>query len=67
MHRTSAGMLTVSFSYAVIVPILCGALWDLSGRPWVAFCRIGVCAISLTALGLALSLHRPGGAGPEGG
>ena len=59
VHRMSAGMFTVSFAFAVIVPVICGALWDLTGRPWAAFVPIGVCSVALTVLGLALSLHRP--------
>jgi CP family cyanate transporter-like MFS transporter len=59
VHRMSAGMFTVSFAFAVIVPIICGALWDLTGRPWTAFVPVGVCSVALTVLGLALSLHRP--------
>jgi len=59
VHRMSAGMFTISYGFAVIVPIICGALWDLTGRPWAAFVPLGVCAVALTVLGLALSLHRP--------
>jgi CP family cyanate transporter-like MFS transporter len=53
----SAGMFTVSYSCAVIIPVVCGALWDLTGRPWAAFIPLGVCAVALTVLGLALSPH----------
>ena len=59
VHRMSAGMFTVSYGCAVIIPIVCGALWDLTGRPWAAFIPLGLCAVALTALGFALSLHRP--------
>ena len=59
VHRISAGMFTVSYAFAVLVPIICGALWDLTGRPWAAFVPLGVCAVVLTVVGLALSLHRP--------
>ncbi len=59
VHRMSAGMFTVSYGFAVIVPIVCGALWDLTGQPWAAFVPLGICAVALTVLGLALSLHRP--------
>jgi CP family cyanate transporter-like MFS transporter len=59
VHRMSAGMFTISYSFAVIVPIICGALWDLTGQPWAAFVPLGVCAVALTVLGFALSLHRP--------
>jgi CP family cyanate transporter-like MFS transporter len=53
VHRLSAGMFTVSYSVAVIVPVVCGALWDLTGRPWTAFMPLGLCAVTLTALGHA--------------
>jgi CP family cyanate transporter-like MFS transporter len=57
VHRMSAGMFTVSFSCAVIVPIICGALWDLTGLPWTAFLLLLLCPLLLTGLGFALSLH----------
>jgi CP family cyanate transporter-like MFS transporter len=59
VHRMSAGMFTVSYGLAVVVPVVCGALWDLTGRPWTAFLPLGLCAVTLTVLGIALSLHRP--------
>jgi CP family cyanate transporter-like MFS transporter len=59
VHRMSAGMFTVSYGFAVVVPVVCGALWDLTGRPWAAFVPLGICAVTLTAIGIALSLHRP--------
>ena len=37
VHRTAAGMFTISYSCAVIIPTLSGALWDLTGIPWIAF------------------------------
>jgi CP family cyanate transporter-like MFS transporter len=61
VHRVSAGMFTVAFTLAVIVPILCGAAWDLSGRPWSAFVLLMLCPVTLTALGIALARHRPAG------
>lgn len=57
VHRMSAGMFTVSFSCAVIVPVICGALWDLTGLPWTAFVLLAICPILLTGLGFSLSLH----------
>jgi CP family cyanate transporter-like MFS transporter len=59
IHRMSAGMFTIGFCCAVIIPILCGVLWDLTGRSWTAFVPLGACAITLTVLGAVLSLHRP--------
>jgi CP family cyanate transporter-like MFS transporter len=57
VHRMSAGMFTVSFTCAVIVPIICGALWDFTGLPWVAFLPLIGCPVLLTVLGVTLSLH----------
>jgi MFS transporter, CP family, cyanate transporter len=54
VHRMSAGMFTISYSIALAVPIVSGALWDLTGREWTAFIPILLCATSLTVLGLAL-------------
>jgi MFS transporter, CP family, cyanate transporter len=48
--RTSAGMFTISYSCAVIVPIFSGVAWDLSGWPPAAFVPIGICAAAVVAL-----------------
>ena len=46
VHRMAGGMFTISYTIAVIVPIVCGALWDLTGLPWTAFVPIGCAASS---------------------
>ena len=61
VHRTAAGMFTISFGCAVAIPIVCGALWDLTGRSWTAFVPLGLCAVTLTVIGPILSLHRAAG------
>ncbi|HVG50888.1 MAG TPA: MFS transporter, partial [Xanthobacteraceae bacterium] len=43
--RTAAAMFTISYSCAVITPILSGICWDLTGVPAAAFIPIGLCAI----------------------
>jgi len=48
-------MFTISYSIAVIVPVLCGASWDLTGLPWTAFMPIAACAIIMTIFGTMLS------------
>ena len=35
--RTAAGMLTISYTCAIVIPTLCGALWDMTGKPWIVF------------------------------
>jgi CP family cyanate transporter-like MFS transporter len=47
VHRTAAAMFTISYSIAVIVPVLSGAAWDLSGIPAMAFLPIGLCVLLL--------------------
>jgi CP family cyanate transporter-like MFS transporter len=47
VHRTAAAMFTISYTCAVIVPVLSGIAWDLSGIPATAFIPIGLCVFLL--------------------
>ena len=38
--RTSAALFTLAYGCAVIVPIVSGALWDVTGIPGFALCRL---------------------------
>jgi CP family cyanate transporter-like MFS transporter len=58
-HRLTAGMLTVSYSCAVVVPIVSGLAWDASGVPAVAFIPIGLCNFLLIGLASTLQTHAP--------
>jgi len=57
--RTAAGMLTISYTCAIVIPTICGALWDVTGKPWIVFVPLCLCAIALTALGAIVSRRRP--------
>ncbi len=57
VHRMTAAMFTISYSGAVVVPIISGLAWDASGIPAVAFIPIGLCAFLL--IGLASTIPRP--------
>lgn len=59
IHRLAGGMFTISYSCAVIIPVICGAFWDLTGIPWTAFIPVGLCGLTLTALGFFLSVRNP--------
>jgi MFS transporter, CP family, cyanate transporter len=59
VHRTAAGMFTISYACGVWVPIMSGALWDHTGAPWTAFAPLYVCALVMTVFGVALSHFRP--------
>jgi MFS transporter, CP family, cyanate transporter len=50
VHRLAAGMFTISYSTAVLVPAASGLLWDLTGVPGLAFAPTAVCAVLLAAL-----------------
>ena len=60
-HRTAAGMFTISYTIAIIIPTICGALWDITGRPWTAFVPLCVCAVTLTVLGVVVTRYRAAG------
>jgi len=57
IHRVTAAMFTISYSCAVIAPIISGLAWDASGIPAIAFAPIGLCAVMM--IGLASTLPRP--------
>jgi MFS transporter, CP family, cyanate transporter len=58
VHRVTAAMFTISYSCAVIVPVISGMAWDLSGIASSAFIPIGLCGILLIVLAPAIN-HVP--------
>lgn len=58
VHRTAAGMFTISYSCAVLIPILGGLAWDASGIAVAAFAPIGLCTIGIAALPFCIDFHR---------
>jgi CP family cyanate transporter-like MFS transporter len=50
VHRTSAGMFTISYSLAMLLSILGGWLWDFTRSPIVGFAPVAVCALLVIAL-----------------
>jgi CP family cyanate transporter-like MFS transporter len=57
VHRVSAGMFTISYSVAVIVPIVSGALWDLTGWLLAPFIPMGVCMAVVIGLAPTIVLR----------
>lgn len=55
VHRTTAAMFTISYSCAIIVPVISGILWDLTGIPAMAFLPIVLCGILLVILAPAIN------------
>jgi hypothetical protein len=50
-------MLTIAYSCAIVIPTICGALWDATGKPWTAFVPLCLCAVVLTALGAIVTKY----------
>jgi CP family cyanate transporter-like MFS transporter len=59
LPRTSAGMFTISYTTAIIIPTISGALWDATGKPWTLFLPLCLCAVTLTVLGTVVARHKP--------
>jgi CP family cyanate transporter-like MFS transporter len=57
VHRVSAGLFVISYSCAVIVPIIGGLLWDLTGWTLAPFIPIGVCMCALIGLAPTIVLR----------
>jgi CP family cyanate transporter-like MFS transporter len=51
-------MFTISYSCAVIVPVISGLAWDLTGIAKMAFLPIALCGILLVMLAPAIN-HVP--------
>src|SRR5262249_43813624 len=60
VHRLAAGMFTISYSTAVLVPAVSGALWDLTGMPGAAFAPIAICALLIAVLAPGLPTESAG-------
>lgn len=58
VHRVTAAMFTISYSCAVIVPVISGMLWDITGIAAMAFLPIALCGIVLVILAPAIN-HVP--------
>jgi MFS transporter, CP family, cyanate transporter len=58
VHRMSAGMFTISYSCAVIVPIISGLAWDITDIPAVAFAPIALSALLLLLLPQTIDFER---------
>ncbi len=61
VHRVTAAMFTISYSCAVIVPVISGFLWDSTGIASSAFAPIALCGIVLIVLAPAINHVKPAG------
>jgi CP family cyanate transporter-like MFS transporter len=63
VHRVASGMFAISYSCAVIVPIIGGILWDLTSWPLAPFVPIGICMLAVIGLAPAIVLREKSPAG----
>jgi CP family cyanate transporter-like MFS transporter len=61
VHRVTAAMFTISYSCAVIVPVLSGLAWDISGVPSLAFVPVAACMSLMMLLAPAINHVRQTG------
>ena len=61
VHRVTAAMFTISYSCAVIVPVISGLAWDLSGIASFAFAPIAICGIILVIMAPSINHVRQAG------
>jgi CP family cyanate transporter-like MFS transporter len=55
---TSAAMMTVSYTLAMLVAVISGVAWDLTGVPAAAFVPIGLCGLLLLTVPATISFDR---------
>jgi CP family cyanate transporter-like MFS transporter len=60
--RMTAGMLAIGYTMTVIVSVISGAFWDLTGSARAAFLPIGIALLPILLLPATISF----GAGHEG-
>ena len=55
VHRVTAAMFTISYTWAVGVPVISGLMWDLTGIAATAFLPIAICGFLLVVLAPAIN------------
>jgi MFS transporter, CP family, cyanate transporter len=56
--RVSAAMFTIAYGYTVVVALICGAAWDVSGAARLAFLPIVLAALPAVALAPTIPFKR---------
>jgi CP family cyanate transporter-like MFS transporter len=59
VHRTSAGMFTISYSVAMVLSVVGGWLWDLTHTPFAGIAPVALCGLVVIALASTVrQVHR---------
>lgn len=59
VHRMSAGIFTIQYSSAFVIPLIAGALWDATSIARLAFLPGMLCAIAMAWLAYPLKIREP--------
>jgi CP family cyanate transporter-like MFS transporter len=54
IHRVAAGMFTIAYTLGILLPVVCGAMWDLTGISAMAFVPFIFGLAALTIFGVLL-------------
>jgi CP family cyanate transporter-like MFS transporter len=54
VHRLSAGMFAIGYTSSFVVPLIGGKAWDLTHNPAMAFIPVGIAAIVVLMMAIAL-------------
>lgn len=57
VHRMSAGIFTIQYASAFVIPLIAGALWDATGVSQLAFVPGMICAAAMGWMALSLRLR----------
>jgi CP family cyanate transporter-like MFS transporter len=55
VHRTSAGMFTISYSVAMAMSVIGGWLWDVTHSPVIGFIPVAICGLAIIVLAPTVS------------
>jgi CP family cyanate transporter-like MFS transporter len=55
VHRTSAGMFTISYSVAMVLSVVGGWLWDVTQVPIAGLLPVALCGVLIVALSSTVS------------
>ncbi len=61
VHRTSAGMFTISYSVAMVLSVVGGWLWDFTHTPFAGFAPVAVCGLVIIVLASTVQRTRIAG------
>ena len=54
----ASGVFTLSYGSAVLIAVVAGALWDLTGLPGIVYLPFAVCAAVLASITLVMRAQR---------